>query len=182
MYLWKGYLWCSWNMPDCTEDEDTLCSGIFIFSPFFWMQDEKNSESMQARHTSWDVFTVQSQGSKSAPLVHLSVGAETWPFSSAELLSVKLSKNKFSTSDESYLFLLTLYFTYLFLSMLYFFPKGKKPGMYSLGRKDKREKLYCFGNDLAELLQASIVSHLSIAKTKLLTHVYRTISKFPFYT
>lgn len=126
MYLWKGYLWCSWNMPDCTEDEDTLCSGIFIFSPFFWMQDEKNSESMQARHTSWDVFTAQSQGSKSAPLVHLSVGVEIWPFSSAELLSVKLSKNKFSTSDESYLFLLTLYFTYLFLSMLYFFPKGKK--------------------------------------------------------
>lgn len=78
-----------------------------------------------------------------------------WPFSSAELLSVKLSKNKFSTSEKSYLFLPTLCFSYLFLSMLYFVPKRKKQGMYSLGRKDKREKLYSFGNDLIELLQAN---------------------------
>lgn len=124
----------------------------FYFHPFLldvgW---EKNFKSMQAGQ----IFTVQLQGSKGAPLMHLTVGTETWPFSSAELLWGKLSKTKFSTSEKSYLFLPTLYFSYLFLSVLYFVPKGKKPGTYSLGRKDKREKLYCFGNDLFDMLQAT---------------------------
>lgn len=112
------------------------------------MQDEKKFRKYAGQTY---IFTVQLQGSKGAPLVHLLVGVETWPFLSAELLSVKLSKNKFSTSEKSYLSLPTLRFSYLFLSMLYFVPKAKKPGMYSLGKKDKREKLYCFGNDLVEL-------------------------------
>lgn len=106
-----------------------------------------------------------------APLAHLSVGVETWPYSSSKLLSVVLSKNKSSTSEKSY----------LLLSTLYFVPKGKKPGMCSLGGKDKREKLYHFGNDLAEFLQDSIVLHLSIAKIKLLIHVYRSVSNPPSY-
>ena len=164
-------------MPDRTGD--TLCSDIFIFSPSFWMQHEKISESTQARYTPWDVFAIQLQGSMCAPLVHLSVGVETWPYSSSELLSVKLRKTKSSTSEKSYLFLPTLYFSCLFLSMLYFVPKGKKPGMSSFGRKDKREKLYHFGSDLAEFLQDSIVLHLSIAKIQLLIHVCRSVNNPP---
>lgn len=141
-----------WIMPDCAEDKDSLCSSIFIFSPFFWMQDEKKFRKCVGQTS---IFTVQWLGRKGAPLVHLPVGVGTWPFLCAELSSVKQSKNKFSESEKSYLSLPTLYFSYLFLSMLYFVPKGKKPGMYSLGRKDKGEKLYCFGNYLVELLQAN---------------------------
>lgn len=130
---------------------------------------KKISESMQVRYTPWDVFGIQLQGRMCAPLVQLSVGVETWPYSSSELLSVKLSKTISSTSEKSD----------LFLPALYFVPRGKKPGMYSLGRKDKKEKLYRFGNDLAEFLQDSGVLHLSIAKIKLLTHVYRGVSNPP---
>lgn len=58
-----------------------------------------------------------------------------------------------------------LYFSYFFFSStLYFVPKEKKPGMYSYSVKNKREKLYLFGNGFAEFLQDSISLDLSVAK------------------
>lgn len=67
--------------------------------------------------------------------------------------------------------------------MLYFVFKGEKSGMHSHRKKDKKEKLYCFENDLDEFLQDSIVLLyfilLSIGKVKLLIHIYRSINNPP---
>lgn len=84
----------------CLIAQEILSALTFLFSALPFGCSMKKSQKVRRSYVH---FGMSSPYNYSAVCVHLSGGAETRPYPSSELLSVKLSKNKSSTSEKKLL-------------------------------------------------------------------------------